>query len=80
LRRSLGSWMASTGATMVATQRALGHKTIAASLIYQRLAQDPVRSAMQRATSELTRAAKTTHTAVTEIVQKTKTTRNAGAQ
>jgi integrase len=58
LRRSLGSWMASTGANMVATQRALGHKTIAASLVYQRLAQDPVRAAMQRATSELTQVAK----------------------
>ncbi len=67
LRRSLGSWMAATGANMVATQRALGHKTIAASLIYQRLAQDPVRAAMQRATSELTRAAKTTANA--EVIE-----------
>jgi len=57
LRRSLGSWMASTGANMVATQRALGHKTIAVSLVYQRLAQDPVRAAMQTATSELVRLA-----------------------
>jgi len=57
LRRSLGSWMAATGANVVMTQRALGHKTIAASLIYQRLAQDPVREAMQRATNELKQAA-----------------------
>jgi integrase len=71
LRRSLGSWMASTGANMIATQRALGHKTIAASLVYQRLAQDPVRAAMQRATSELTRAAKaTTKSEVLEIAKK----------
>jgi integrase len=48
LRRSLGSWMAATEANMVATQRALGHKTIVASLVYQRLAQEPVRAAMQR--------------------------------
>jgi integrase len=60
LRRSLGSWMASTGASMVMTQRALGHKTITASLIYQRLAQDPVRAAMQRAASELIRASQKT--------------------
>jgi hypothetical protein len=43
LRRSLGSRMASTGASMVMTRLVLGQKTIAASLIYQRLAQDPVR-------------------------------------
>jgi integrase len=53
LRRSLGSWMAATGANMPSTQRALGHKSIAASLIYQRLSQDHVRLAMQRATTEL---------------------------
>jgi hypothetical protein len=52
--------MASTGASMVMTQRALGHKTITASLIYQRLAQDPVRAAMQRAASELIRASQKT--------------------
>jgi integrase len=67
LRRSLGSWMASTGANMVMTQRALGHKTIAASLIYQRMAQDPVRAAMQRAASELNVLAKKQRAKVTEI-------------
>lgn len=69
LRRSLGSWMAATGANMVMTQRALGHKTIAASLIYQRLAQDPVRVAMQNATTELIRLAKVENPAVVEIFE-----------
>jgi integrase len=57
LRRSLGSWMASNGANTVLTMRALGHKTIDAALIYQRLAADPVREAMQKAVSAIAQAA-----------------------
>lgn len=53
LRRSLGSWMSTTGSNTVMTMLALGHKTIDASLIYQRLEIAPVRDAMQRAVSEL---------------------------
>jgi integrase len=56
LRRSLGSWMASSGATSVLTMRALGHKTINAALIYQRLALDPVRNAMQEAVSAMSKS------------------------
>jgi integrase len=73
LRRSLGSWMASTGANMVMTQRALGHKTIAASLIYQRMAHNPVRVAMQNATTELTRLANAQKVPVIEISEKLRT-------
>jgi integrase len=58
LRRSLGSWMASSGASTVLTMRALGHKSITAALIYQRLAADPVREAMQRAVTAMAEAAK----------------------
>ena len=57
LRRSLGSWMSSTGANTVLTMRALGHKSINAALIYQRLAADPVRGAMQTAVSAMMKAA-----------------------
>ena len=57
LRRSLGSWMAGTGASTVLTMRALGHKTISAALIYQRLPAEPVRSAMQSAVTEMLRKA-----------------------
>jgi integrase len=57
LRRSLGSWMASSGATPQMTMKALGHKTIAASLIYQRMNHDPARAAMQKAVTELMKAA-----------------------
>ncbi len=56
LRRSLGSWMSSTGANTVITMRALGHKSINAALIYQRLAADPVRGAMQTAVSAMIKA------------------------
>jgi integrase len=58
LRRSLGSWMANSGASTVVTMRALGHKTVDAALIYQRLAADPVREAAQRAVTALMDAAK----------------------
>jgi integrase len=58
LRRTLGSWMANTGASVVMTQRALGHKTIDASLIYQRLQLKPVRLSMQKAVAGLLAAAK----------------------
>ena len=57
LRRSLGSWMSSTGANTVITMRALGHKSINAALIYQRLAADPVRGAMQTAVTAMMKAA-----------------------
>jgi integrase len=57
LRRSLGSWMADTGASTVLTMRALGHKTINAALIYQRLSAEPVRGAMQSAVTKMLRTA-----------------------
>ncbi len=58
LRRSLGSWMSNTGANTVMTMRALGHKSIDAALIYQRLEISPVRDAMQRAVTAMSHAAK----------------------
>lgn len=57
LRRSLGSWMANNGASTVITMRALGHRSINAALIYQRLAADPVREAMQKAVTAMEKAA-----------------------
>ncbi len=49
--------MADTGASTVLTMRALGHKTINAALIYQRLSADPVRGAMQSAVTKMLRTA-----------------------
>jgi integrase len=56
LRRSLGSWMSSSGAATVMTMRALGHKTIDAALIYQQLEIAPVRKAMQQAVTAMSEA------------------------
>lgn len=44
---------------MIATQQALGHKSIATSLVCQCMVQDPIRARVQRATSELARIAET---------------------
>ncbi|MBN1944780.1 MAG: tyrosine-type recombinase/integrase [Bradymonadales bacterium] len=47
-RRSAASWMAQAGASALVLQRALGHKTIAASLIYSRMAAEPVEQAVSQ--------------------------------
>jgi integrase len=70
LRRSLGSWMASGGSNTVLTMRALGHKTVSAALIYQRLATDPVRNEMQKAVTAMTEAAKKKSASVVAIQRK----------
>lgn len=53
LRRSLGSWAAMSGASLSIIGRALGHKSVDATQIYARLQIDPVREAMERATSQM---------------------------
>ncbi|QSA97113.1 site-specific integrase [Methylococcus sp. EFPC2] len=53
LRRSLGSWAAIQGASMAIIGQALGHKSTDATRIYARLSVDPVRDAMERATSAI---------------------------
>lgn len=53
LRRSLGSWAAMTGASLPVIGRALGHKSVQATMVYARLQQDPVTEAMERATSAM---------------------------
>jgi len=58
LRRSLGSWMASTGASTTVTMKALGHRSVTTAMIYQQLAADPVREAAQRAVTAMLDAAK----------------------
>jgi hypothetical protein len=49
--------MAATGASLPIIGKTLGHKSTDATLIYARLAVDPVREAMVRATSALLSAA-----------------------
>lgn len=53
LRRSLGSWMANSGASLPIVGKALGHKTAAATAIYARLSQAPVAAAVDQATSAM---------------------------
>jgi len=53
LRRTLGSWMTSTGANLQVVGKALGHKSLASTEIYARLQLDPVRAAAQTAVSAM---------------------------
>ena len=58
LRRSLGSWQASTGASLPIIGKTLAHKNVATTLIYARLNTDPVRESMEKATSAMLNAGK----------------------
>ena len=54
LRRTLGSWQTSTGASLPIIGKTLGHKTPQATAVYSRLDIDPVRRAMEAAVNALT--------------------------
>lgn len=58
LRRSLGSWAAIQGASLPVIGAALGHKSQDSTRIYARLTVDPVREAMERASSAIVAAGK----------------------
>ena len=52
LRRTMGSWLVRTGANTAINAKALGHKSMQAAAVYQRIADtDPVREAMGKATT-----------------------------
>jgi integrase len=57
LRRTLGSWQARTGASLVLIGKSLNHKDPKSSAIYARLDLDPVRQSVDRATSAMFEAA-----------------------
>jgi integrase len=57
LRRTLGSWQAITGASLPIIGKSLGHKSPAATQIYARLSNDPVRAAMDKAKDAMLLAA-----------------------
>lgn len=50
MRRTLGSWQAATGASLVVIGKYLGHKDLASTAIYSRFNLDPVCDSMQTAT------------------------------
>lgn len=49
IRRTMGSWEALTGASMLVIGKSLGHKSTSATQIYARLTNDPVRNSMEKA-------------------------------
>lgn len=57
LRRTLGSWQARTGASLVLIGKSLNHRDAKSTQIYARLDLDPVRQAVTRATSAMFEAA-----------------------
>ncbi len=57
LRRTLGSWQARTGASLVLIGKSLNHKDQQSTAIYARLDLDPVRQSVDRATTAMFEAA-----------------------
>ncbi len=53
LRRTLGSWQAKTGASLVIVGKSLNHKSPSTTAIYARLDLDPVRESVNRATGAM---------------------------
>jgi integrase len=64
LRRTLGSWQAKTGASLVIIGKSLNHKSQASTAIYARLDLDPVRQSVNTATAAILEAAGVTQTNV----------------
>ncbi len=61
LRRTLGSWQAIMGTPLPIIGKSLGHKSSQATEVYARLELDPVREAMQKATSTILKLAHDTN-------------------
>jgi integrase len=57
LRRTLGSWQAKTGASLVIIGKSLNHRNQNTTAIYARLDLDPVRNSVNTATSAMLEAA-----------------------
>ena len=57
LRRTLGSWQAAGGASLLIIGKSLGHRSESATRIYARLATDPVRESVEKATVAMIDAA-----------------------
>ena len=53
LRRTLGSYQATTGSSLAIIGKSLGHKTSKATEIYARMNLDPVRESVERATNAM---------------------------
>ena len=53
LRRTLGSWQAAAGASLVIIGKSLNQKSVSSTAIYARLNLDPVRESVNRATGNM---------------------------
>jgi integrase len=53
VRRTVGSWLASAGASGFLIQKALGHASIQSAAVYARLDLDPVRRALEETTGRM---------------------------
>lgn len=58
LRRTLGSWQAKTGASLIVIGKSLGHKSVQSTAIYSRLDLKPVRDSVDKATNAIIAAFK----------------------
>ena len=57
LRRTVGSWMAQGGASLLVIQKGLHHESYRSTLVYSRLSQDPVKEAFESHDTRLLAAA-----------------------
>lgn len=57
LRRTLGSWMAMSGATTAMIGKTLAHKSLNTTQIYERMDLDPIRASMSLANAQILQAA-----------------------
>ena len=55
-RRTMGSWQARTGASLIIIGKSLGHQSLQATAVYAQLDDDPVRQSMQTAASAMLEA------------------------
>lgn len=70
LRRTLGSWQAKTGASLVVIGKSLNHKSTSTTAIYARLDLDPVRHSVNTATSAMLEAGGLKRTAEVRQIKK----------
>jgi integrase len=69
LRRTLGSWQARTGASLVVIGKSLHHKSPASTAVYARLDLEPIRVAVDQAVAAMWRAAGLVRQVPTSTVQ-----------
>lgn len=71
MRRTLGSWQAATGASLVIIGESLGHKDLSSTTIYAHLNIHPVRNSMENATKAMLEAGQVAKSAEIIPIKKT---------